>query len=381
MRIGICAPYDLSVAGGVNTHIRAQAGALRRLGHDVCVFGAASGPLPDGEVSLGGCVSMVVGDTETGFGVDPRSWWTAKRLLRERRFDLLHMHEPLMPLPPWFVLKQADVPVVATFHTYRSQGHRWYPKYRWIFDPLMARVSVRLAVSEAAKRTVAEHFPGDYDVVPNAIDVARFATPTPRPPSMPADRRHVLYVGRIEPRKGVDRLVQAMPAVQERVAGVRLVIVGDGPDRDAVAALARALRVDVVFGGRVADADLAGYYQSADLVCSPALADESFGLTLLEAMAAGRPIVASNIAGYAELLAPAGSARLTPAGDAAALAREICAVLTNDLLARTLGGRGSTVAKSYDWTAIAKRLEGIYELCLHELPVKGRRPQQLVVRP
>src|SRR6185312_6289843 len=233
MRIGICAPYDLSVAGGVNTHIRAQAGALRRLGHDVCVFGAASGPLPDGEVSLGGCVSMVVGDTETGFGVDPRSWWTAKRLLRERRFDLLHMHEPLMPLPPWFVLKQADVPVVATFHTYRSQGHRWYPKYRWIFDPLMARVSVRLAVSEAAKRTVAEHFPGDYDVVPNAIDVARFATPTPRPPSMPADRRHVLYVGRIEPRKGVDRLVQAMPAVQERVAGVRLVIVGDGPDRDA----------------------------------------------------------------------------------------------------------------------------------------------------
>src|SRR6185437_8962591 len=140
------------------------------------------------------------------------------------------------------------------------------------------------AVSEAAKRTVAEHFPGDYDVVPNAIDVARFATPAPRPPSMPADRRHVLYVGRIEPRKGVDRLVQAMPAVQERVTGVRLVIVGDGPDRDAVAALARALRVDVVFGGRVADADLAGYYQSADLVCSPALADESFGLTLLEAM-------------------------------------------------------------------------------------------------
>src|SRR5437764_6386850 len=115
LRIGICAPYDLGRPGGVNTVIRAQAGALVRLGHDVCVFGAASAPLSNGEVSLGGCVSIVVGDTETGFGIDPRSWWTAKRLLRSRRFDVVHMHEPLMPLPPWFVLWQAEVPIIATF--------------------------------------------------------------------------------------------------------------------------------------------------------------------------------------------------------------------------------------------------------------------------
>jgi len=360
LRIGICAPYDLSRAGGVNTVIRAQARALGRLGHDVCVFGATSAPLSDGEVSLGGCLSIVVGDTETGFGVDPRSWWTARRLLRSRRFDVVHMHEPLMPLPSWFVLRQADAPVVATFHTYREQGHRWYPKYKWIFDPLMARVHVRLAGSEAAKRTVAAHFPGEYEVVPNSIDVARFAAPVPRPAAMPADRPYVLYVGRLEPRKGVDRLVRAMAEVQPRVPHVQLVIVGDGPDRAAVGALARGLNVSIAFAGRVSDADLPGHYQAADVVCSPALGDESFGLVLLEAMAAGRPIVATNIAGYAELLGPAGCARLVDAGDSASLARELVGVLTDSALARTLGEQGARAARQYDWRVIARRLDAIY---------------------
>jgi phosphatidylinositol alpha-mannosyltransferase len=360
LRIGICASYDLGKAGGVNTHIRAQATALRRLGHEVCVFGATSAPLDADEVSLGGCVSLVIGETETGFGINPRSWWTSKRLLRERRFDVLHMHEPLMPLPSWFVLWQADVPVVATFHTYRSQGHKWYPQYRWIFDPLMKRVAVRLAVSEAAKRTVAAHFPGEYEVVPNAIDVCRFAQPAARPKAMSNGRRHVLTVGRLEPRKGIDRLVQAMTVVREYVPCAQLVIVGDGPDRAAVESQARELGVDVLFAGRVSDGDLPAFYQAADLVCAPALGDESFGIVLLEAMAAGRPIVATDIAGYAELLAPAGCARLAAVDDPASLAHEICAVLDDATLARTLGERGVAAARRYDWNVVAKRLEEIY---------------------
>jgi len=360
LRVGICASYDLGKAGGVNTHIRAQAAALRRLGHNVCIFGATSAPLAADEVSLGGCVSLVIGDTETGFGIDPRSWWTSKRLLRDRRFDVLHMHEPLMPLPSWFVLWQAHVPVVATFHTYRSQGHKWYPQYRWIFDRLMKRLAVRLAVSEAAKRTVAAHFPGEYEVVPNAIDVERFASQAARPSLMPDGRPYVLYVGRLEPRKGIDRLMRAMATVRRRVPCAQLVVVGDGPDRAALEAAAHDMDAGVLFAGRVSDDDLPRFYKAADLVCSPALGDESFGIVLLEAMAAGRPIVATNIAGYAELLAPAGCARLAAVDDPESLAREICLVLEDATVARTLGLRGALAAKRYDWDVVARRLEEIY---------------------
>jgi len=360
LRIGICAPYDLGRHGGVNTHIRAQAAALRRLGHEVSVFGASSAPLTDGEVSLGPCVSLVIGNTETGFGADPRSWRRVRQFFRARRFDVIHMHEPLMPLVPWFVLWQSTAPVVATFHTYREHGHRWYPRYRRVFEPLMRRVPIRLAVSDAARRTVSPHFPGDYEIVPNGIDVDRFARPATRLPDMPPNQRHVLYVGRLEPRKGVEHLIHAMAVVQQTRDAVRLVVVGDGPDRESLEGAARAAGIAATFAGRVPDAELPGYYQSADIVCSPALGDESFGLVLLEAMAAGRPIVATQIAGYTELLESTGSARLVHAGSAEALAREIIELLDDPAKARAMGARGACAVRKYDWSAIASRLETIY---------------------
>jgi phosphatidylinositol alpha-mannosyltransferase len=360
LRIGICAPYDLGRHGGVNSHIRAQAAALRQLGHEVSVFGASSAPLRDGEVSLGSCVSMVIGNTETGFGADPRSWRRVREFFRVRQFDVVHMHEPLMPLVPWFVLWQSTAPVVATFHTYREQGHRWYPRYRRIFEPMMRRVRVRLAVSDAARRTVSPHFPGEYEIVPNGIDVNRFARPATRPQDMPPDHPHVLYVGRLEPRKGVEHLVHAMAAVQRAGSSARLVVVGDGPDRKDLEASARRAGIAATFVGRVPDDALPGYYRAADIVCSPALGDESFGLVLLEAMAAGRPIVATRIAGYAELLEGRGLARLVDAGDAAGLAREISNLLEDPDEASGLATRAAARAWEYDWSAIANRLDEIY---------------------
>ena len=360
MRIGICAPYDLGRAGGVNSHIRAQAHALRQHGHDVCVFGASSAPLDDGEVALGACVSLVIGGTETGIGIDPRSWRRVTELFRTHPFDVLHVHEPLMPLVPWFVLRQATAPIVATFHTHREQGHRWYGRYRWLLAPLMRRVRARLAVSDAARRTVARHFPGHYEIVPNGIDVDRFRHPAARPAAMPDHLRSILYVGRLEPRKGVDRLIQAITIVRQHAQDTRLVIVGEGPDRARLETAAREAGIDARFTGRVSDDALPAYYLAADVVCSPALGDESFGIVLLEAMAAGRPIVATRIEGYEELLAGAGSARLVDADDAAALAREITLLLDSPELRRTLGARGAAFARAYDWSTVAQRLESIY---------------------
>jgi phosphatidylinositol alpha-mannosyltransferase len=361
LRIGICAPYDLGRHGGVNTHIRAQAAALRRLGHEVSVFGASSAPLMDGEVSLGPCVSLVIGNTETGFGADPRSWRRVRDLFRSRQFDVIHMHEPLMPLVPWFVLWQSTAPVVATFHTYREDGHRWYPRYRRIFEPLMRRVRVRLAVSDAARRTVSSHFPGAYEIVPNGIDVDRFCRARSRSASTRwTGQRQILYVGRLEPRKGVEHLIQAMAIVQRNRDGTRLVVVGDGPDRSSLESAASAAGITATFEGRVPDAALPGLYHSADMVCSPALGDESFGVVLLEAMAAQKPIVATRIAGYTELLEGTGTARLVEAGDPEGMAQAIAELLDNPVRARTMGERGATIAREYDWGTIARRLESIY---------------------
>jgi len=195
LRIGVCAPYDLGRDGGVNSHIRAQAHALRRLGHDVRVFGASSAPLAGGELALSTCVSLTIGGTETGIGIDPRAWWRVAALFRAARFDVLHLHEPLMPLVPWFALRQATVPVVATFHTHRERGHRWYGPYHRLLAPLMRRIGTRLAVSGAARRTVASSFPGRYEIVPNGIDVDRFRAPAARPAAMPDRSPFVLFVG------------------------------------------------------------------------------------------------------------------------------------------------------------------------------------------
>jgi phosphatidylinositol alpha-mannosyltransferase len=224
----------------------------------------------------------------------------------------------------------------------------------------MRRVDARIAVSEAARRTVARDFPGDYEIVPNGIDVDRFRRPAARPVDVPDSVRFVLFVGRLEPRKGVEHLIQAMAIVQQRTPDARLVIVGDGPDRRALQGLAGALNVAVTFSGRVSDEALPGYFRAADIVCSPARGGESFGIVLLEAMAAERPIVATRIDGYAELLENAGTARLAGVDDPAALAHEVASLLSAPELRRTLGARGAVFARDYDWSMIARRLEAIY---------------------
>jgi phosphatidylinositol alpha-mannosyltransferase len=176
----------------------------------------------------------------------------------------------------------------------------------------------------------------------------------------------VLYIGRLEPRKGVEVLIRAMAQVQRRQAGVRLVVVGEGPDRPALESLARASALDVLFTGRVADDQLPQFVQAAELLCSPALGGESFGIVLLESLAAGRPVIASRIPGYEELAAGADPIRLVPPGDPDGLAAEICRLLADDSERRELGSKGPEVACRFGWDRIAERLEEIYiQLAIH----------------
>jgi phosphatidylinositol alpha-mannosyltransferase len=361
LRIALVAPYDLARRGGVATHIRAQARALRALGHVVHVYGPASAPLPDGEQTLGRSVPLLVGGTRSGAGLDPRSIAQVRRAMASHRFDVVHIHEPLMPLVPWAATWFASAPVVATFHVHREAGHPFYPIARPLLSRILARVARRLAVSAAARRTIAAHFPGRYEIVPNGIDVEAFRRPAPRPASFSEGVRHVLYVGRLEPRKGVDRLVAAMSRVQRRLANARLVVVGSGPDRESLRQLAAARTTDILFMGDVPDPELPALYQWSELACAPAIGDESFGIVLLESLAAGTPVVATRIEGYDELIGRAQCGRLVPPGDADALADAIEGLLGDGAARREAAARGAALALRYDWRLIAKRLEAIYE--------------------
>jgi len=195
--------------------------------------------------------------------------------------------------------------------------------------------------------------------VPNGIDLVRFRSSTSAPTA--GGCASVVYVGRLEPRKGVEHLVDAIAIAQHRIAALRLVVVGDGPDRAALEARARAAHVDARFLGAVDDDELVACYRNADVVCSPATSGESFGIVLLEAMAAGRPVVATAIDGYVELAgADTSGARLVRPGDAPALARELIALLSDAAARERLGAQGAAFARRFDWAAIARRLESIY---------------------
>jgi phosphatidylinositol alpha-mannosyltransferase len=371
VRIGLFAPYDLSRAGGVGSHIRAQARALRALGHFVRVFGPASAPLGNAdEVALSGSVSVTVSGTESGLGLDPRSAGRVARLFARERFDIVHVHEPLTPLLPWFAVRSSPAPVVGTFHVHREAGHRFYPIGRPLLTPLMRRIACRIAVSEAARRTVARYFPGTYEIVPNGIEFDAFRTPRPRPGAADAGRRHVLFVGRLEPRKGVESLVRAMARVQAEVRDARLLIVGDGPDRHRLESLAASAGTDARFTGYVDDDALPGYFQAADVFCSPATGGESFGVVLLEAMACGTPVVATAIQGYSELIGGTAGASLVPPGDDDALASAIVALLGDEHRRRAAADSGVERARAFDWSAIARRLETVYL----DLVARGRPP-------
>jgi phosphatidylinositol alpha-mannosyltransferase len=358
LRIGVFAPYDLARAGGVASHIRAQAAALRARGHTTLIFGPASGSIDDGE-PIGGATLVTFGGTESGLGLDPRCARRVARLFAANHFDIVHVHEPLVPLLPWFVLRYARAPVVGTFHVHRERGHSLYPIARPALRRLMRHVACRIAVSEPARRMVAAHFPGQYHVIPNGIDVHRFRHPQPRPRVMLDRGPYVLVVGRLEKRKGVDCLIDAMRLVQ-RTTPARLVIVGDGPERRALAAHARAVKVDAVFVGQIDDAALPAYFQASDLVCAPSLGGESFGIVLLEAMACARSVVASRIEGYEAAVGGSGCARLVEAGNSEAFGSAIESLLVDSDVRRALGARAVAYAEQYDWAAIAARLEQVY---------------------
>jgi phosphatidylinositol alpha-mannosyltransferase len=356
MRICLVTPYDLSHEGGVNRHVRSLAAALGALGHQAHVLGPASGGVPEGCDGLPGVVALPANGSVARIGLLV-SWRATAARLRRERYDLVHLHEPFVPGPTRQALRLAGVPVVATFHAAAEEEPRLQRCLRRSLAGRAGRIAAGIAVSRAAKRFARAVYRGRLALIPNGVDPALF-TPRDRPASAGEPRRpRVLFVGRFgEPRKGFGVLLDAAARLQRSGRPVDLTVVGDGPSELFAG---RATPLGVRFAGRLDDAGLAAAYRESDLLCAPSLGGESFGMVLVEAMAAGCPVVASALPGYAE--AAANAARLCPPGDAAALTEALWSVASDAGARDRLLALGRARAEALGWARLAGRVLRVYD--------------------
>ena len=360
MRVALVSPYDLTVPGGVQSHVAHLSGALSELGVEVVVVG----PGRDGDhVSVGSSVRIPFNDSVAPISLGLGTIGRTVRALKQLRPDVIHLHEPMVP---WVGLTAAHsrvAPVVATFHAWSDAG-RAYRLVRPVGQRVLRKLAATIAVSDAAASYHARALgvaQRRFTIVPNGVDVGRFADAQPLEGLRDRARPTLLFVGRLERRKGLEPLVRAFTRLKSDRPELRLLVVGEGPERERCQSLLPArLRADVVFLGRVSQHDLPGCYAAADLYVSPALGGESFGIVLLEAMASGRALVASDIPGYRSVVQDGAQGRLVAPGDPVALAAAIGALLDNPALRSAMASEGRRTVTAYDWRVIAKRLHDTY---------------------
>jgi phosphatidylinositol alpha-mannosyltransferase len=372
VRIGIVTHAYYPHFGGVTENVAATSRALRRLGHRVTVITAGSPgapPEPD-VVRIGGQCMVPWNGASVNFtyGRDLRARLGA--IYRERRLDLVHIHCPLAPMLPLAALRAAGGrPVVGTFHA-TARSNLGYALCRRALARDFRRITVPVAVSQPARRFVAHYFPGGYRLVPNGVDLERFSPAAAPQSGLRRDGRPlILAMGRLDPRKGLEHLIEALPRVARALGPVDLVVAGDGPRAPRLRRRAARLAPGLVrFLGPVPASQVPGLYAAADCLAAPAVRNESFGIVLLEAMASGRPVVATDICGYRLVVAPGETGLLVPPGDAAALAGALVAVLGDRARGRAMGEAGRERARTFSWERVTARLLEVYAEALGERP-------------
>lgn len=360
MRIALVTEYYRPTLGGVQEHVFHFAREARRLGHSVTVVTSQVPDLPADEGETGVvrvgrslCVEAngSVGRVTVGAGVGR----TLRQLLTKARFDVVHVHAPLAPVLPVLANRATSLPLVGTYHT-NFPPSRLMRLARGVCQRLVDRVDAHVAVSGVCIRALSPYVSARYQIIPNGVDCASWAAGR-RMPEVSGGRPVVLFVGRLEPRAGLDRLLAAWPPVKARHDPV-LLVVGDGPERGRYEALARAAGAQARFVG-ARWADRPDFFASADvLVCPTAIA--SFGVTLLEGMAAGLPIVASDIDGFREVLTHGREGLLVDTTDPEALSQAVVMLLEAPGRRAALGAEGRRTAARYDWSRLACEVLDVY---------------------
>jgi phosphatidylinositol alpha-mannosyltransferase len=358
MRIALACPYAWDAAGGVQTHVRQLAGRLRRFDHEVLVLTPAF-HRPDEEYVriIGRPVRIPYNESVAPVAPWPTGYVQVRDALRGFEPEVVHVHEPLVPGPSMFAVLTASAPVVATFHAYADRA-RLFDAAVPVLRPVWRRLARRVAVSEAAASFVEDRFGEDgVRIIPNGADVELFDSADPAP--LPEGRR-ILFVNRLDRRKGFPVMVEAFRRLALERPDAVLVVAGDGQHRTAVRDLPIEARARVVMLGAVPHRDLPPYHAACEVFCAPATGRESFGIVLVEAMAAGLPVVASDIAGYREVVRDGVEGILVPSRDPEALAGAVGKLLDGPEDAARLGAAGRERAARYSWGAVARQLEAVY---------------------
>jgi phosphatidylinositol alpha-mannosyltransferase len=365
MRIGVVCPYSFEVPGGVQAHVVDLARALRKLGHEVDVLAPADEdtPLPDFVQPAGRAVSIPYNGSVARLSFGPVSYARVRRWIRDHNFDVVHLHEPIAPSLSLLALMIADGPIVATYHTSTTRS-RALSAFQLVLQPFLEKITARIAVSALARRVQMEHLGSDAVQIPNGVDVGFFADAKPLD-GYPRSGPTIGFVGRFtEPRKGMPVLLAALRRLAPQLPDLRLLVVGRGDAEDLLREAGPELagRIDLL--GQVDDETKARALSSVDVYCAPNTGGESFGVILLEAMAAGTPVVASDLDAFRRVLDDAAAGVLTPVGDSTALADALAELLADPSRRAMLAAEGSRRVAAFDWSVVADQVLRVYEAAI-----------------
>ena len=390
VRVALVSPYSYTYPGGVGRHVEALAQELTGLGHDVRLLApydpddriarvAHRGappqqrPLPDHVIPLGRTIGFPMNGAVSNLAAFPETVATLGRELRHGGYDVVHIHEPNAPLASWYATEAARMPAVGTFHTYSTSGAVNRVAANFIgARRLYSKLSARIAVSEAARWTAQRYYGGRYRIVPNGVDLA-----AARPDgSRPNDELRILFVGRADERKGLPVLLRAFEAL--RSAGVTARLTVAGPAADEV----EPLLLDpegIELAGQVDDDHKWRLLGEADVLCAPSLGGESFGMVLTEAFASGTPVVASDIAGYNDVVRDGRDGVLVPAGDALALGEALRTLAYRPDRREAMAAEAREAAERFAWPNVAREVVEVYEEAL-SAPEPERRLERAAQR-
>jgi phosphatidylinositol alpha-mannosyltransferase len=372
MRVALVSPYSWTYPGGVTRHIEALTFALAAKGHEVRVLAPFDPDVrrtalqhrgarpqvrdcPEWLVPLGGTLGWPLNGAVSNLAGTPTAILRLRRELRAGDFDVVHLHEPVAPVVGWDTLSFADAPLVGTFHCYSESVPPHLAAALLGARRKLNRLSLRIAVSEAAAWTGRRFYGGRYRIVPNGVELPPGGVPGPRRRA-PGEPLRIVFVGQAVERKGLPVLVRAFEALREHVPAELTVI---GSEAGEIAPLLQDGR-GVTALGRVPDDEKHAAIADADLLCAPSLGGESFGMVLTEAFAAGRPVVASDIAGYRDVVDDGADGVLFPRGDATALAETLRDLALDPARTERLAAGAARTAGRFAWPQVADEVLGAY---------------------